>query len=308
MRVGILGIGDIALKAYIPVLTSMESVEVFLCSRNVETLKNASSRYKIAGYTTHLNSFLDWNLDCIYLTSHASSHYDLAKRILEKRVPVIIDKPISFHLSQTHELYELSKSLGVHLMVNFNRRFIDFVDSMKTKGQPRHLVYQKNRIYHADEPRRMIVEDFIHCIDTARFLMDDTVKSLLVNATKTSDGLVSCLQVILKTKTTSSILILDYLHGGNTESIEVNFSKETYVSENFDKHFSLIDDARIEKKESDWTETLYKRGFRTMINQTLQAIKTNSKLPIPIEDSLETHRLAELIVEMVLNDINFKEL
>ncbi len=60
-------------------------------------------------------------------------------------------------------------------MVGFNRRFIPMVASLKEKGKANLILMQKNRFALPDLPRRFIVEDFIHVIDTLRFLMNEEV-------------------------------------------------------------------------------------------------------------------------------------
>lgn len=39
MRIGIIGIGDICKKAYLPVLTAMANIELVLCTRNTKTIE-----------------------------------------------------------------------------------------------------------------------------------------------------------------------------------------------------------------------------------------------------------------------------
>ena len=50
----------------------------------------------------------------------------------------------------------------------------------------------------------------------------------------------------------------------------------------------------------DWDNTLYKRGFVTIINEFLDAIKYDLPLPVNLEDSIKTHKLCEEIVELLI--------
>ena len=47
MKIGIIGLGGIAQKAYLPVLTQMKDVELILSTRNQETLKSIQEKYHI---------------------------------------------------------------------------------------------------------------------------------------------------------------------------------------------------------------------------------------------------------------------
>jgi len=50
MKIGIIGLGDIAQKGYLPVLTEKENIELILCTRNINTLNKLSEKYRIMQY------------------------------------------------------------------------------------------------------------------------------------------------------------------------------------------------------------------------------------------------------------------
>ena len=46
MKVGVIGIGNIAQKAYLPIMAEMrDTVECHICSRNKETLEQVGKKY-----------------------------------------------------------------------------------------------------------------------------------------------------------------------------------------------------------------------------------------------------------------------
>ncbi len=47
MKIGLIGLGVIAQKAYLPVMSTKEGIELILCTRNKETLNKLSSMYNI---------------------------------------------------------------------------------------------------------------------------------------------------------------------------------------------------------------------------------------------------------------------
>ena len=47
MRIGLIGLGDIAQKAYLPVISSMEGVTPVLCTRNSEVLARLVQTYNL---------------------------------------------------------------------------------------------------------------------------------------------------------------------------------------------------------------------------------------------------------------------
>ena len=47
MRIGIIGLGNICEKAYLPVITAIEGIEIVFCTRNKERLNSLSKKYRI---------------------------------------------------------------------------------------------------------------------------------------------------------------------------------------------------------------------------------------------------------------------
>lgn len=46
MKIGIIGLGDIAQKAYLPIITQHSDVELVFCTRNSEVLNQLARRYR----------------------------------------------------------------------------------------------------------------------------------------------------------------------------------------------------------------------------------------------------------------------
>lgn len=47
MKIALIGLGDIAVKAHLPVLTQMENVEWVFCTRNPERLQQLAKKYHV---------------------------------------------------------------------------------------------------------------------------------------------------------------------------------------------------------------------------------------------------------------------
>ena len=73
----------------------------------------------------------------------------------------------------------LAENRNVSLAVGFNRRYAP--GYVACFDHPRDLILmQKNRVGLPEEPRKMILDDFIHVVDTLRFLVPGGTVSLTV--------------------------------------------------------------------------------------------------------------------------------
>ena len=52
MKIAVIGLGDIAVKAYLPVLTQRDGIELVFCTRNEQRLKQLAKTHRITEYCT----------------------------------------------------------------------------------------------------------------------------------------------------------------------------------------------------------------------------------------------------------------
>ncbi|WP_066059477.1 Gfo/Idh/MocA family protein [Robertmurraya korlensis] len=298
MKIGIIGLGDIAKKAYLPVLSEKEEIELVLCTRNEKTLNRLSNKYRIQETVKNIDELLSKKIDAAIVSTATEGHFEIAEKLLQNGVHTYIDKPISMNFHETERIVRLAKDKGKIAMVGFNRRFIPRVRELKEHGKPNLIIMQKNRYAAPDYVRRFVVEDFIHVVDTLRFLMGTTVIDVKVEYLKNGDYL-DQLVIQLIGDGCIAIGIMNRNGGVTEEMIEYMAGHEKFVVN------SLVETTRYHNKEigftkfGDWEPTLYKRGFYQLLDHFIDCVKTNTTPDPSIEDSFITHEICERIVKMI---------
>ncbi len=298
MRIGIIGLGDIAKKAYLPVLSQKEGIELVLCTRNADTLNTLSKKYRFQEKVQTVEELITKEIDAAFVSAATEAHFEIAEKLLENGIHTFIDKPISLHFHETERIVNLSKETGKIAMVGFNRRFIPRVNELKEHGKASLIILQKNRFAAPDYPRRFVVEDFIHVVDTLRFLMNTEVKDVKVEYLRNGEML-DHLVIQLIGEGCTAMGIMNRNGGVTEEIIEYMTGHDKYVVN------SLVETTHFHDKETsitkfgDWEPTLYKRGFYQMVDTFLDSVQHN-RIPDPsIDDSLLTHEICERIVNYI---------
>lgn len=299
MKVGVIGIGGIAQKAYLPILCALPNVEVLACTRNVETLKKVMSMYRLNHGMTEVSELLAMKPDAIFVCSATEAHLEHALAILEAGIPLHLDKPATLDEASTRQIVELAQQKNVPLMIGFNRRFVPSVAKIKALGTPDLILHQKNRmIPQGDTIRHLVFDDYIHVVDTCRFLLGEPVIRVDARGTFNGDRLT---QVVthFHSEHSQAIGIMNYNNGAFEEIIEVMRAGEKWVVRQLDSVEHIHHDTQHIVTRSSWEPTLTKRGFEAMITHFLNGVRTGTPFDPSPQDSLETHRVCERIVEQL---------
>jgi virulence factor len=298
MRVGIIGIGNICKKAYLPAITAMDNLELILCTRNEITRDEISKKYRINETVSNLDELIKKNIDCAFVHSATETHFTLCKTLLENGIHVYVDKPLSYNLEESLELLVIAKINNKILKVGFNRRNAPMIQSLKTMGSADLIIMQKNRVSNSMDPRIFIYDDFIHVLDTVRFLMGTDYKDITVNGLKDENGLKNIL-VKLSNRTTAAIAIMNRDNGANEENIELMCSGKKTVVKNLTQTTFFENNITTIKDFGDWETTLYKRGFTPSIESFIQEVSSGTISHKSLEDAIKSHELCEKILELL---------
>ncbi len=296
IKIGIIGLGDIATKAYLPVLNSKSGFEFHLCSRNESRLQQLGNQYRILNLYTNLTSLMASGIHAAFVNAATEAHYKLVKQLLEANIAVFVDKPLTMDYPLSKELVELAEARNILLMVGFNRRYAPVYQQLKLE-EPMLVLMQKNRKSLPDFVRRFVVEDFIHVVDTLRYLFPYEIKNLLVNSIKKGGLLHQLVVQFVADNGAVAIGIMNRDTATTEEKVEVMTAKHKRVAYNVADLVIEENRNHIYQGANDWESTLHKRGFEQMADDFLQAVVHQTTTQISARDALFTHEICERIVQ-----------
>ena len=295
IKIGIIGLGDIAQKAYLPVI-SKKNLEVHLCTRNEDTLRQVGEQYRFNNRHRHIDSLINSGITGAFVHTVTASHEDIVERLLNNNIHVYIDKPVTYDYASTEKLLELAAKKNLILTVGFNRRFAPSYQSAKELCNPNMIIMQKNRKSLPGDVRTFVFDDFIHVIDTLLYLFPYPIQKMLVNGMKKGDKLYHVVLQLLAADGATAIGIMNRDSGATEERLEVFTPKGKQVVYNVSE--VVLHEDKHEKKlgSSEWAPTLFKRGFEQIVDDFLQALVTGKEPAIKKQDILHTHKVCEEVV------------
>ncbi|MEV0926941.1 Gfo/Idh/MocA family oxidoreductase [Streptomyces spongiicola] len=297
MKVGCIGLGDIAQKGYLPVLTTRPGVELHLQTRTAATLERVAAAHRIPGRQCHttLDSLLAAGLDAAFVHAPTDAHPGIVARLLEAGVPTYVDKPLAYELDDSQRLVELSERTGTHLAVGFNRRFAPAY--AQCLEHPRDLILmRKNRVGLPEDPRTLVLDDFIHVVDTLRFLLPGPVEHTVVRA-RVRGGRMHHVVLQLSGDGFTAVGMMNRLSGSAEEILEVSGQDTKREVLNLAEVVDHKGQPSV-RRRGDWVPVARQRGIEQAVLAFLDVVRSDA--PLSARDALATHELCERVVREAL--------
>ncbi|MEU0006050.1 Gfo/Idh/MocA family oxidoreductase [Streptomyces sp. NPDC006314] len=296
MKVGCIGLGDIARKAYLPVLGTQPGIDLHLQTRTPATLHRVADTLHLSEGRRHtsLDSLLATGLDAAFVHAPTAVHPQIVTRLLEAGVPTYVDKPLAYELADSQRLVDLAEQRGVSLFVGFNRRYAP--GYAQCLEHPRELILmQKNRVGLPEEPRSMILDDFVHVVDTLRFLVPGPVGDVTVRA-RVEDGLLHHVVLQLGGDGFTALGVMNRLSGSTEEILEVSGQDTKRQVLNLAEVIDHKGQPTV-RRRGDWVPVARQRGIEQVVLAFLDAVRAGEVLSA--RDALATHELCERVVRAI---------
>ncbi len=296
MKIGVIGLGNIFQKAYLPTISKNRAEHTFYFASNNQEIRNKLKQdYGFDKFYNSLEDLLKEGIDACLIHSATVAHYELAKRCLNAGIHVFIDKPLSENYEETKELMALAQTNDLILMLGFNRRFAPSVEIIKNLPNKRVIYLEKNRVQAEQTTTFAIYDLFLHLVDIAVYLLDSPDIQIVSSMIEEKETL-EYITIQLTTEEATAFLTMDMKSNANTELYRVTSSEGVWTINNLVETTHQKGTTVLQLPASDWENTLVKRGFEPMLQSFLEGIKTRSKTNTRQENVLLSHNICQKII------------
>ncbi len=200
-RLAFIGCGGFATASIFPQIPLIPEIDlVAVCDIVKEKAERNARNFGARRVYTDLHEMLDKEeLDGVFVIGPAPQQYELAPEVLQRGIPVYVEKPSANTSAEAKELAELAEANGTWGQVGFMKRFADpYAIAQEIISRPEfgpiHLIKCKfgqgpyPQIWGIDSAKRaMLIGQLCHIFDLIRFFGGDvkTVQAMFHQATDT---------------------------------------------------------------------------------------------------------------------------
>ncbi len=126
IRLGIVGLGNIAQTAHLPSLTKMQDAEVVaVCDLDKARAQFIAEKFGVPRTYRTLEEMLaaEQEMSAVHICTPTKTHHEMAIAALEAGKDVLVEKPLARTMKEAEEINETAKRQRRKLMVGMNNRF-----------------------------------------------------------------------------------------------------------------------------------------------------------------------------------------
>ncbi|VDG17881.1 gfo/Idh/MocA family oxidoreductase [Lactobacillus pentosus] [Lactiplantibacillus mudanjiangensis] len=290
LKIGVLGLGNIAQKAYLPVMAAMQDeYEFHLTTRNPEKRQALAAKYGFTHTHESLDELLTVQPDAVFVHTPTSTHAAIIKQLLLAGVNVYVDKPVDTDLQVVQSLYDLAAARHLMLTCGFNRRFAPLNQQLKALPDKRFITAEKVRETGGQDIETAVFDLMIHTVDTGLFLLDEPLETTGGRIVSAEPGQLGQGYFTARTAHEELQVVTNMFGGVNLEQTTVQTTaKRATVTD-----LSSLTTYQTAKTQTttfpDWEPTLEKRGFAPLIRAFLTAVATHGQNPVDPASAITSH-------------------
>ncbi len=300
LRIGVVGLGGIAQKAYLPLLgQAVDWQLVGGFSPNQQKAQLVCDSYRMRCFS-RLDS-LAQQCDAVFVHSSTASHFQVVGELLERGVHVYVDKPLAETLEQSERLIALANKQGKALMVGFNRRFAPLYRQLKQQmQQPASIRMDKHRADSVGpkDLRFTLLDDYLHVVDTALWLGGGAGNPLSGSLRVNQAGEMLYAEHHFACGETLVTTSMHRRAGSQRESVQAVTEGAVYQLNDMRQWWREDQHGIVEQPAPGWQTTLTQRGFAGAVQHFIQAV-SNQTMP---ETAGEQAIYAQQAIEKMLRD------
>ena len=127
IKIAVVGTGWWATTAHIPALKANPRAELVLVDKSPAALKAAAEKYAVDAAFTSIPEAVKAHPDlkgAIVAVPHAA-HFEVGKEVLNSRLHLLMEKPMTLHAADAKMLVDLAESKGLQILMGYTFPYLD---------------------------------------------------------------------------------------------------------------------------------------------------------------------------------------
>jgi predicted dehydrogenase len=294
-RVAVVGAGEWGAQHARVFAGRTDTELVAVAGRTTERAGPRAAQYGVRPYTDIDLMIAETSPDLISVCLPNEGHYETTRRLIEHGIPLLVEKPLVFDLSEADDLIASAGEVGLFFAINFNHRYAEPFRRAKaaiaagTLGDLNFLTWRFGGEANLGESRHAnLIETQCHGFDMLEHL-GGPIESVMAQMTNVTYGAYSTVAIALEFASGAVGTMLGSYDSSyaypDSQLVEVNGSRGRATIHDTVRRFELSTSGDEERRV--WEAGYFNdegRGFRLTfdrhVDELLQALRHGRQPPV----------------------------
>ena len=293
-KIAVVGVGGWG-KNHARALSELEALSA-VCDVDANKAKTFADKYDVNSYTSMDEMLNNEKLDGAIVSTPTSTHFAVAKQIMEQHINVLVEKPMAPSFAECDQMRTLAKRNNVLLTTGYIERFNPAVNDVKNfiaqkkYGDVLMLEFHReNRMPLNIHDVGIIYDTSVHDIDTALYLFNDKPHMVFARAGSVRGTHEDFAAIVLGFKDQKIAFIASNWITPKKVRQFIAVCTDAIITGDFITQEIRVDqggDTLIPRREFQEPLMLELKNF-------IDAINGNAKPLVTVDDAISTTRVAE---------------
>lgn len=175
-KVGIVGCGYWATNI-IKTLEEENFRDILVFDKDIKRINTIKKKFRFLKLCNSLDELINSNLECIFIVTPSSTHFDIAKKVLNNGINLFVEKPVTLRSKHLNELIRISKKKKVVLMsgyiylYNIYVQYIKKIINSKKLGNIKYIYFERSNLGPIRNDTSCLYDLASHDVSTALYLL-----------------------------------------------------------------------------------------------------------------------------------------
>ncbi len=192
MKIGVIGVGSMG-QNHARVLSDLDHLSAVMDS-DEELVKSIGKKYDVP-YFSDVDELLKSGLDAVTIATPANTHYDIADKVMEKGLDLLVEKPLALNSSNANKIVQKALKEDILLAVGMIERHNPVITTAKTlldEGDVGEVITLSSKRVSSFPSRvsdmGVIMDLAIHDLDVMRYLSESEIASVYTSGGPSNEG------------------------------------------------------------------------------------------------------------------------
>lgn len=294
VNVAVVGVGGWG-KNHARALSELNALKA-ICDIDSEKAKTYASKYGVNSYSSVDELLKNEKLDGVVVSTPTSTHFTVAKQIMEKGLNIFVEKPIASSSLEGEQMATIARRNSVVFTAGYIERFNPAVNDVKSLIADKKYgdvlmleFHRENRMPLNVQDIGIIYDTSVHDIDTAMYLFNDKPNIVFARAGSISGIHEDFAAIVLGFKNQKIAFIASNWITPKRVRQFITVCAEAIITADF-----ITQEIRIDHGENTIIPRReYKEPLTLELKNFLDSIDGKAKPLVSVDDAVNTTRVAE---------------